>query len=42
MCWLIAKSQELAEEAEQIFGKDVNIATEGKRHLGAVIAFQRL
>ena len=36
-CWLIVKSQELAEEARQIFGKEVNITTEGKRHLGAVI-----
>ena len=36
-CWLIMKSQELAKEAEQIFGKEVNITTEGKRHLGAVI-----
>jgi hypothetical protein len=31
------KSQGLAEEAEQIFGEEVNITTEGKRHLGAVI-----
>ena len=28
-CWLIVKSQEFVEEAEQIFGKDVNITTEG-------------
>ena len=31
------KSQELAEEAEHIVGEGVNITTEGKRHLGAVI-----
>jgi hypothetical protein len=24
-CWLIVKSQELAEEAEHIFGEEVNI-----------------
>ena len=36
-CWLIVKSQELAKEARQIFGKEVNITTEGKHHLGAVI-----
>ena len=31
------KSQELADKAERVFGDDVNITTEGKRHLGAVI-----
>ena len=36
-CWLIVKSQELAEEAGRIFREEVNITTEGKRHLGAVI-----
>lgn len=35
--WLIVKSQELAAEAERVFGDEVNITTEGKRHLGAVI-----
>ena len=32
--WLIVKSQELADEAERVFGDEVNITTEGKRHLG--------
>ena len=31
------KSQELADEAERVFGGEVNIRTEGKRHLEAVI-----
>ena len=31
------KSQELADEAERVFGDEVNITTEEKRHLGAVI-----
>ncbi|XP_068759883.1 uncharacterized protein [Montipora capricornis] len=35
--WLIVKSQELADEAERLFGDEVNITTEGRRHLGAVI-----
>ena len=35
--WLIVKSQELAKEAKRIFGDEVNITTEGQRHLGAVI-----
>jgi len=35
--WLIAKSQELASEAVKMFEGKVNISTEGKRHLGAVI-----
>ena len=39
--WLIKKSQELADEAERVFGDEVNITTEGKRHLGAVIGVQR-
>ena len=33
----MVKSQELADEAERVFGDEVNITTEGKRHLGAVI-----
>ncbi|XP_022802897.1 uncharacterized protein LOC111340333 [Stylophora pistillata] len=35
--WLILKSQELVDEAKWVFGDEVNITTEGKRHLGAVI-----
>jgi hypothetical protein len=35
--WLIVKSQELAKEAKRIFGDEVNITTEGQRHLRAVI-----
>ena len=35
--WLILKSEETAERAKQIFGDSVNITTEGKRHLGAVV-----
>ncbi|CAH3168283.1 unnamed protein product [Porites lobata] len=33
--WLIVKSRELAEEAKRVFGEEVNITTEGQRHLGA-------
>ena len=36
--WLIVKSRKLAEEAKRVFGEEVNITTEGQRHLGAVIA----
>ena len=36
-CWLIVKSPELANAAHEMFGKTVNITTEGKRHLGACI-----
>ena len=35
--FLIVKSEELASEVELVFGGEVNISTEGKRHLGAVI-----
>ena len=35
--WLIVKKKEKLEEAKAIFGSTVNITTEGKRHLGAVI-----
>ena len=35
--WLIVKTSDLAEKAEKIFGNEVNITLEGKRHLGAVI-----
>ena len=31
---------ELAKEAKRVFGEEVNITTEGQRHLGAVIASQ--
>ena len=34
--WLIVKTQELAEEAERVFGDKVSTTTEGKCHLGAV------
>ena len=35
--WLICKSEEVAIRAKQVFGDAVNIKTEGKRHLGAVL-----
>ena len=35
--WLICKSEELAAKAAEEFGNTVNITTEGKRHLGAVL-----
>ena len=35
--WLITKSKSLATEAKLLFGEEVNITCEGKRHLGAVI-----
>lgn len=35
--WLITKSESLATEAKLVFGSEVNITSEGKRHLGAVI-----
>ena len=38
--WLIVKSEALADEAMRVFGNEVNITTEGQRHLGAVIASQ--
>lgn len=31
------KPQALANEAQRVLGKEVNITTDGKRHLGAVI-----
>ena len=34
------KSEALADEAKRVFGDEVNITTEGQRHLGAVIASQ--
>ncbi|CAH3156245.1 unnamed protein product, partial [Porites evermanni] len=33
-------SREVAEEAKRVFGQEVNITTEGRRHLGVVIASQ--
>ena len=38
--WLIVKSDVLADEAKWVFGEEVNITTEGQRHLGAVIGSQ--
>ena len=35
--WLIVNSQELADDAERVFGDEIYITTEGKRNLGAVI-----
>ena len=35
--WLIVKTKQIAELARSLFGDTVNITTEGKRHLGAVI-----
>jgi hypothetical protein len=38
--WLIVKSKTIASEAEHVFGEEVNITCEGKRHLGAVVGSQ--
>ena len=38
--WLIVKNEEKVNEAETVFGNTVNITSEGKRHLGAVIGSQ--
>ena len=38
--WLIVKSDVLADEAKRVFGDEVNVTTEGQRHLGAVIGSQ--
>ena len=35
--WLIVKTAPAADEARKIFANSVNITTDGKRHLGAVI-----
>ena len=35
--WLIVKSEQIAELARSLFGDTVNIRTEGKIHIGAVI-----
>ena len=39
--WLIVRSEALADEAKTVFGDEVNITTEGQRHLGAVIGSQK-
>ena len=36
-CWLIVKNQDLEEKARELFGETINITTEGRRLLGAVI-----
>ena len=36
----VVKTQDLADEAELVFGEGVRITTEGQRHLGAVIGCQ--
>ena len=38
--WLIGKSDVLADEAKRVFGDEVNVTTEGQRHLGAFIESQ--
>ena len=38
--WQIVKSDVLADEAKRVFGDEVNVTTEGQRHLGAVIGSQ--
>ena len=38
--WLIVKSDVLADEAKRVFGDEVNVTTEGQRHLGSVIVSQ--
>ena len=35
--WLIVKTSELAESPKKVFGDEVNMTLEGRRHLGAVI-----
>ena len=40
--WLIVKSDVLADEAKRVFGDEVNVTTEGLRHLGAVIGIKRV
>ena len=35
--WLICKSEESAKIAKEVFGHKMNLTTEGKRHLGAVL-----
>ena len=38
--WLIMKSDVLADDAKGVFGDEVNITTEGRRDLGAVVRSQ--
>ena len=38
--WLIVKSDVLVDEAKRVFGDEVNMTSEGQRHLGAVIGSQ--
>ena len=38
----VVKTQDLADEAELVFGKEVKITTEGQRHLEAVIGSQEI
>ena len=38
--WLIVKSDVLEDEAKRVFGDEVNVTTEGQRHLGSVIGSQ--
>ena len=38
--WLIVKSDVLTDEAKRVFGDEVNITTEGRRDLGAVVGSQ--
>ena len=38
--WLIVKSEEVTDEAERVFGDEVNVTNEGQRELGAVIRSQ--
>ena len=38
--WLILKSDVPVYEARRVFGDEVNITSEGQRHLGAVIGSQ--
>ena len=38
--WLIVKSDVVTDEAKGVFGDEVNITTEGRRNLGAVVRSQ--
>ena len=38
----VVKTQDLADEAELVFGKEVKITTEGQRHQEAVIGSQEV
>ena len=39
--WLIVKTETIANEAKRVFGDEVNITTDGQRHLGAIIGSQQ-